>query len=152
MIIVSLIGFLMNLSSLVFMGITTLLMRKRKYITYDIKTGEACYKCKEKIPVPDGYWMLDDTKKKRTLCASCKRGESLDYVLEKRHLDIDYTSDKFRKIGMYFSLVAIVLNSISIWIKVFAIFGGICLLTSVWMQHKYQMSTTVPRTEYDPFT
>ena len=152
MIIVFTIGFLMTLSSLVFMGITAFMMRKRKYISYYIKTGEACYKCKEKIPVPNDYWMLDDSKKKRTLCVSCKREESLDSVLKKRHLNIDYTSEKFRKITMCFSLVSVVLNSISIWIKVFSLFGGICLLISVWMQHKYQMSTTVPRTNYDPFS
>jgi hypothetical protein len=61
------------------------ILRKTKYISTDLKTGERCYSCKDKMDIDrmDILDILVHDKKNYRLCKSCERDEKLDGLINK---------------------------------------------------------------------
>jgi hypothetical protein len=56
---------------------------KSKYVSSDLKSGEICYSCKEKMDI-DREELLENLLNNKTnyrLCQSCKRDENLDKIV-----------------------------------------------------------------------
>ncbi len=65
-------------------------VRKTKYISLDLKTGQRCYSCKDKIEI-DQVDLLDilvKEKKNYRLCHACQREEKLDGLINKNKSSI----------------------------------------------------------------
>jgi len=56
---------------------------KSKYVSSDLKSGEICYSCKEKMDIDKEELLenLINNKSNYRLCQSCKRDEKLDEIV-----------------------------------------------------------------------
>jgi hypothetical protein len=67
-----------------------ILVKKSEYISSDLKSGEICYSCKEKLEVEQDevFQNLINNKTNYQLCQSCKRDEKLDEIVNHSRLSI----------------------------------------------------------------
>lgn len=67
-----------------------ILVKKSEYISSDLKSGEICYSCKEKLEVDQDevFQNLINNKTNYQLCQSCKRDEKLDEIVNYSRLSI----------------------------------------------------------------
>jgi hypothetical protein len=67
-----------------------ILVKKSEYISSDLKSGEICYSCKEKLEVEQDvvFQNLINNKTNYQLCQSCKRDEKLDEIVNYSRLSI----------------------------------------------------------------
>jgi hypothetical protein len=89
---------------------------KSKYVSSDLKSGEICYSCKEKMDI-DRAELLENLLNNKTnyrLCRSCKRDENLDKIVNHSKLSrlnrfklylIGDDYNKFAKILLVFLVV-----------------------------------------------
>lgn len=89
---------------------------KSKYVSSDLKSGEICYSCKEKMDI-DREELLENLLNNKTnyrLCQSCKRDEKLDKIVNHSKLSrlnkfklylISDDYNKFAKILLGFLLI-----------------------------------------------
>lgn len=63
---------------------------KSNYVMYDLKSGEICYSCKDKMVVDkeELFQNLINNKTNYRLCQSCKRDEKLDEIVNHSKLSI----------------------------------------------------------------
>ena len=77
------ITFLFTLIPFVFIIYYLTTISKSKYVSSDLKSGEICYSCKEKMDI-DRLEVLENllnNKSNYRLCQSCKRDEKLDEIV-----------------------------------------------------------------------
>jgi hypothetical protein len=77
------ITFLFTLIPFVFIIYYLTTISKSKYVSSDLKSGEICYSCKEKMDI-DKLEVLENllnNKSNYRLCQSCKRDEKLDEIV-----------------------------------------------------------------------
>lgn len=77
------ISLLFTLIPFIFIAYYTTMIRKSKYVTSDLKNGEVCYSCKEKMDI-DQVELLENLINNKTnyrLCQSCKRDDKLDEIV-----------------------------------------------------------------------
>jgi hypothetical protein len=77
------ISLLFTLVPFIFIVYYMTISSKSKYVTSDLKSGEICYSCKEKMEI-DQVELLDNLLNNKTnyrLCQSCKRDEKLDEIV-----------------------------------------------------------------------
>lgn len=77
------ISLLFTLIPFIFIVYYMTIISKSKYVTSDLKSGEICYSCKEKMKI-DQVELLDNLLNNKTnyrLCQSCKRDEKLDEIV-----------------------------------------------------------------------
>jgi hypothetical protein len=77
------IAALFPLITFIFIIYYLIIIKKRSYISYDLKSGGVCYSCKDKIDISekDVFQNLLDNKSNYSLCTSCKREEKLDEIM-----------------------------------------------------------------------
>ena len=77
------ISILFTLSPFIFIVYYMTIVSKSKYVTSNLKNGEICYSCKEKMDI-DQVDLLENLINNKTnyrLCQSCKRDEKLDEIV-----------------------------------------------------------------------
>jgi len=77
------ITFLFTLIPFVFIIYYLTTISKSKYVSSDLKSGEICYSCKEKMNIDreELFENLLNNKSNYRLCQSCKRDEKLDEIV-----------------------------------------------------------------------
>jgi hypothetical protein len=110
------ITFLFTLIPFVFIVYYIFIMKKSKYVSSDLKSGEICYSCKEKMDI-DKLEVLENllnNKSNYRLCQSCKRDSKLDEIVNHSKLSkinkfklylISDSYDKFFKILLALLLI-----------------------------------------------
>ena len=86
----SLISILISLFPFIFIIYYFSMVKKTKYISHNLKSGERCYSCKDKIEM-DQMEVLDilvNDKKNYQLCHACQREEKLDGLINKNRSSI----------------------------------------------------------------
>lgn len=138
------IGLLLVLSSMIFLIIIQFKRKKRDDISYRIKYGEICYRCKSDINIDsETAWRnLIEDKPNKSLCESCKREDSLNTILNRGKLYIDFSDKKMNRIAIIFGIASMILNISGMWYKSIGFFGGICLFIDLWISYKYFMATS----------
>jgi hypothetical protein len=110
---ISLLFTLLPFAFIVYYMIT---MNKSKYVSSDLKSGEICYSCKEKMDIDKEEVLenLINNKSNYRLCQSCKRDEKLDEIVNHSKLSklnkfklylISDSYDKFFKILLILLLI-----------------------------------------------
>ena len=90
------INILISLTPFIFIVYYIRIIKARKYISIDLRSGQRCYSCKEKIEI-DSSEVLDilvHNKANYRLCKSCLRNEKLDILIDKNK------SSKFHKLKL----------------------------------------------------
>lgn len=98
------------------------MLRKTKYVTMDLRNGEMCYCCKDKIEIDRNevlYNMLNNKTNYR-ICKACQRDEKLDEIVNHSKLSkinkfkFFLLSERYDKFSKYllFSLVFFVLSDV----------------------------------------
>ncbi len=110
------ISLLFSLLPFAFIVYYMAIISKSKYVSYDLKSGEICYSCKEKMDI-DRDELLENLLNNKTnyrLCQSCKRDEKLDKIVNHSKLSrlnkfklylISDDYNKFAKILLGFLIV-----------------------------------------------
>ena len=110
------ISLLFTLLPFVFIIYYLTTISKSKYVSSDLKSGEICYSCREKIDI-DKEELLENLLNNKTnyrLCRSCKRDENLDKIVNHSKLSrlnrfklylIGDDYNKFAKILLVFLVV-----------------------------------------------
>jgi hypothetical protein len=91
-------------------------VNKTKYVSSDLKIGEICYSCREKIEISEKerFENILNNKSNYRLCQSCKRDEKLDKIVNNSKLSrlnrfklylISDDYNKFAKILLGFLVV-----------------------------------------------
>jgi hypothetical protein len=77
------ISLLFTLIPLIFIIYYMFVVSRSKYVTSNLKTGEMCYSCKDKIEVDreELLEILINNKSNYSLCQSCERDEKLDKIV-----------------------------------------------------------------------
>ena len=77
------ISILFTIIPFIFIVYYIFIVRKSKYVTSDLKSGEICYSCKEKMEIEqvELFENLINNKTNYRLCQSCKRDEKLDKIV-----------------------------------------------------------------------
>jgi hypothetical protein len=86
--ILSIIGTLLCLSSLIWVVIGIFSYKKREYITTDVSFGLICPSCKEDIYDRKEIHLLSECPHHVQLCKKCQRDSALDVVLDKKKINI----------------------------------------------------------------
>lgn len=118
------ISLLFTIIPFIFIVYYMITVSKSKYVTYDLKSGEICYSCKEKMKIDkeELFENLINNKSNYRLCQSCKRDEKLDEIVNHSKLSmlnkfklylISDDSNKMAKILLYL-LVVFALGDISL--------------------------------------
>ena len=82
-------------------------VNKSKYVSFELKIGEICYSCREKIEIneKERFENILNNKSNYRLCPSCKRDEKLDEIVNKSKLskinrfNLYLISDDYNKLG-----------------------------------------------------
>jgi hypothetical protein len=81
---------LLSLTPFIFISYYFYLLKKTKFITFDLKLGKNCYSCKDEIDL-DNNELIDillQEKKNYRLCKACQREEKLYGLLNKNKTSI----------------------------------------------------------------
>lgn len=116
------ISFLFSLIPFIFITYYMIMLRKTKYVTMDLRNGEMCYCCKDKIEIDRNevlYNMLNNKTNYR-ICKACQRDEKLDEIVNHSKLSkinkfkFFLLSERYDKFSKYllFSLVFFVLSDV----------------------------------------
>lgn len=133
---------LFTLIPFIFIVYYIFIVRKSKYVSYDLKSGEICYSCKEKMDIDNEEVLenLINNKSNYRLCQSCKRDEKLDEIVNHSKLSrinrfkLYLISDSYNKLFkisiallLIFCIVDITLKVV-FDIKVFSYFYNLFLV------------------------
>ena len=140
------ISLLFSLLPFAFIVYYMAIISKSKYVSYDLKSGEICYSCKEKMDI-DRDELLENLLNNKTnyrLCQACKRDEKLDKIVNHSKLSrlnkfklylISDDYNKFAKILLGF-LIVFALSDVTLKIvfdiKVFSYFYN-TFLVCYWL-------------------
>jgi len=116
------ISFLFSLIPFIFITYYMIMLRKTKYVTMDLRNGEMCYCCKDKIEIDRNevlYNMLNNKTNYR-ICKACQRDEKLDEIVNHSKLSkinkfkFFLLSERYDKFSKYllFSLVFFVFSDV----------------------------------------
>lgn len=146
--IFTIIGHLFTFGAMFWLVLYLFKSRKREYCSIEIKTGQICYRCKCHIKTLD-YWNGDYKDSPKQLCTSCKRDDSLNEVMNKSplKLNFDITDDKWSKRFLALNLVAVVFNVINLFIPGMNLIGGICLFIAQAFFYYRFMAITRKKTQ-----
>jgi len=92
------------------------IVNKSKYVSFELKVGEICYSCREKIEIneKERFENILNNKANYSICKSCKRDEKLDEIVNHSKLSrlnrfklylISDDYNKFAKILLGFLVV-----------------------------------------------
>lgn len=72
-------------------------VNKSKYVSFELKIGEICYSCREKIEIneKERFENILNNNSNYRLCPSCKRDEKLDEIVNKSKIS------KINKFNLY---------------------------------------------------
>ncbi len=111
-----------SLIPFIFITYYMIMLRKTKYVTMDLRNGEMCYCCKDKIEMDrnDVLYNILNNKANYQICKSCQRDEKLDEIVNYSKLSklnkfkFFLLSEKYDKLAKYllFSLVFFVLGDV----------------------------------------
>jgi hypothetical protein len=93
-ILLSLFPFILLIVQFIFIIYYFSMVKKRKYIFTDLRSGERCYSCKDKIEMDSSEILniLVNDKKNYRLCQACQREEKLDGLINKNKSSIIHKS------------------------------------------------------------
>jgi hypothetical protein len=113
-----------SLIPFIFITYYMVMLRKTKYVTMDLRNGEMCYCCKDKIEMDrnDVMYNILNNKANYQICKSCQRDEKLDEIVNYSKLSklnkfkFFLLSEKYDKLSRYllFSLVVLVFFDITL--------------------------------------
>ena len=99
-----------------------IMLRKTKYVTMDLRNGEMCYCCKDKIEMDKNDLLNNilNNKSNYRICKACQRDEKLDEIVNHSKLSkinkfkFFLLSERYDKFAKYllFSLVFFVLSDV----------------------------------------
>jgi hypothetical protein len=103
-----------------------ILVKKSEYISSDLKSGEICYSCKEKLEVEQDevFQNLINNKTNYQLCQSCKRDEKLDEIVNHSRLSIInrfklyLISEKYNRLLLYLVFLLLIFCITDITLKI----------------------------------
>lgn len=147
--IIVLIGHILTYCSLFWTILFFVNSKKREFVTFEIKTGELCFRCKSKTEIVKNWSVFDRDLNNKTLCKACKRDDALNSVFSKRNFlkDFDITDDKWQKIFLPLNLVAIAFNAANIFIPGLNLIGGLFLFTAQFCFYYRFMQMTRKKTQ-----
>lgn len=135
------------LSSMIFLILPIFL--KRESISFGIKNGDICYRCKSDIESPISRWYIDPltgeinfNEQMETLCKSCERDTKLDSVLSIKKEIIIFGTKKAVRIQQIITLSSVPFNVLSMIFRPFSIIGGLLLFIGTYLSHKNYLATT----------
>ena len=144
--IISLISISLT-SSMIFLILPIFL--KRESISFGIKNGDICYRCKSDIESPISRWYIDPltgeinfNEQMETLCKSCERDTKLDSVLSIKKEIIIFGTKKAVRIQQIITLSSVPFNVLSMIFRPFSIIGGLLLFIGTYLSHKNYLATT----------
>ena len=143
--IISLIS--ISLTSMIFLILPIFL--KRESISFGIKNGDICYRCKSDIESPISRWYIDPltgeinfNEQMETLCKSCERDTKLDSVLSIKKEIIIFGTKTAVRIQQIITLSSVPFNVLSMISRPFSIIGGLLLFIGTYLSHKNYLATT----------
>ena len=143
--IISLIS--ISLTSMIFLILPIFL--KRESISFGIKNGDICYRCKSDIESPISRWYIDPltgeinfNEQMETLCKSCERDTKLDSVLSIKKEIIIFGTKTAVRIQQIITLSSVPFNVLSMIFRPFSIIGGLLLFIGSYLSHKNYLATT----------
>lgn len=99
-----------------------IMLRKTKYVTMDLRNGEMCYCCKDKMEMDKNDLLNNilNNKSNYRICKACQRDEKLDEIVNHSKLSkinkfkFFLLSERYDKFAKYllFSLVFFVLSDV----------------------------------------
>jgi len=146
--IISLISISLTLSSMIFLILPVFL--KRESISFGIKNGDICYRCKSDIESPISRWYIDpltgeisfNEQMVETLCKSCERDTKLDSVLSIKKEIIIFGTKKAVRIQQITILCSVPFNVLSMIFRPLSIIGGLLLFIGMYLSYKNYLATT----------
>lgn len=128
---ITIIGYILTFSSFIWMILYMIRSRSREYISYEIKNGAVCYRCKSDIRNKYDVNFFG-VKEKKELCASCKRDDALSEVIDKYswYRKIDFGEEKWNKAFIWLSVIAVFFNCVNMFVNGLNIIGGFSLFTA----------------------
>lgn len=146
--IISLISISLTLSSMIFLILPVFL--KRESISFKIRTGDICYRCKSDIESPISRWYIDpltgeisfNEQMVETLCKSCERDTKLDSVLSTKKEIIIFGTKKAVRIQQITILCSVPFNVLSMIFRPLSIIGGLLLFIGMYLSYKNYLATT----------
>jgi len=120
------ISFLFSLLPFIFITYYMTMLRKTKYITMDLRNGEMCYCCKDKIEMDknDVLYNILNNKANYQICKSCQRDEKLDEIVNYSKLSklnkfkFFLLSEKYDKLAKYLLFSLVILVTLDITLKI----------------------------------
>ena len=120
------ISILFTIIPFIFIVYYIFIVRKSKYVTSDLKSGEICYSCKEKMEIDqvELFENLINNKTNYRLCQSCKRDEKLDKIVNHSKLSkinrfkLYLISDSYNKIFKISIALLLIFCIVDITLKV----------------------------------
>jgi len=116
------ISLLFSLLPFAFIAYYMIMLRKTKYVTMDLRNGEMCYCCKDKIEMDKNDLLNNilNNKSNYRICKACQRDEKLDEIVNHSKLSkinkfkFFLLSERYDKFAKYllFSLVFFVLSDV----------------------------------------
>ena len=101
------------------------MVKKTKYISMDLRNGEMCYCCKNKIEMSksDVLYNILNNKKNYTICKSCQRDEKLDKLVNNNRLSklnrfkLFLLSEKYDRVSKYLLISLVILLSFDLVLR-----------------------------------
>ncbi len=114
-----------SLAPFLFIIYYMIMVKKTKYISMDLRNGEMCYCCKNKIEMSksDVLYNILNNKKNYTICKSCQRDEKLDKLVNNSRLSklnkfkLFLLSEKYEKVSKYLLISLVFLLSFDLMLK-----------------------------------
>jgi len=116
------ISLLFSLLPFAFIAYYMIMLRKTKYVTMDLRNGEMCYCCKDKMEMDKNDLLNNilNNKSNYRICKACQRDEKLDEIVNHSKLSkinkfkFFLLSERYDKFAKYllFSLVFFVLSDV----------------------------------------
>lgn len=145
----STIGTILCFSSVVFVLLNLLQMKRRNLITYELDHGIICYTCKQNIDYPLDSQQQWPPSNKKEQCLQCKRDELIGDLLETKRFSLEniVCHKKWKWIFLYLSIMTISIQVSNLFILsgVLSFFGGLSLFIIQFLNFLHFRYTSRPK-------
>lgn len=133
------------------MIIPFIIRKKRDSISFRLKSGDICYRCKSDIvdsSDPDFMVWNPQTGEvypghhQQRLCKSCERDIKLNVVIKNKKENIIFGTNKSFHIQTILLLSSVPFNGLSVVFRPLSIIGSILLFIGMYFFYKNYMATT----------
>lgn len=148
--LLSLLSALVSILSIYYVILFVILCRKRENISFKLKSGQTCYKCKEDLHDTkyfDEYGDVIKDDDNFVLCLKCLRENRVNQFLEKENsIKYFYGSKKSIRMSTACSILGMILQIIGIWSTPIQFLGSTMLMFNMFLLYKNQLTLSRKRT------